>query len=185
MQPPREISAISDSLNLQYDRLAILFIPHVDEHSDDEFAPFYVILNIHNVVLHNSMLYSATSQNLMPRRIMDQLGLDMTRPYKDIFSFDSNKFKCLGLIKDLVIFLTQIMDKTLVMDMVVVDIPPKFRMLLSRAWEAKIKGALYMDMSYATIPIFGIQRRLFRVKNWPIWQPVLKGHKTTLYTCWT
>ena len=79
------------------------------------------------------MLYSATSHNLMPRRIMDQLGLDMTRPYKDIFSFDSNKFKCLGLIKDLVISLAQIPAKTLVMDLVVDDIPLNFGMLLSRS----------------------------------------------------
>ena len=108
-----------------------MFIPHVDEPFDDEVTPFYVILNIHNVVLHNSMLYSATSHNLMPRRIMDQLGLDMTRPYKDILSFDSNKFKCLGLIKYLVISLAQIPAKTLVMDLVVDDIPPNFGMLLS------------------------------------------------------
>ena len=127
------ISAISDSLNVQYDRPTILFEPHVDEPSNEKFTPFYVILNIHNVVLHNSMLYSATSQNLMPRRIMDQLGLDMTRRYKDIFSFDSNKFKCLGLIKDLFISLAQIPTKTLVMDLVVDDIPPNFGMVLSRS----------------------------------------------------
>ena len=110
-----------------------MFIPHVDEPSDDEVTPFYVILNIHNVVLHNSMLYLGASHNLMPRRIMDQLRLDVTRAYKDIFSFDSNKFKCLGLIKDLVISLAQIPAKTLVMDLVVDGIPMKFRMLLSRS----------------------------------------------------
>ena len=48
------------------------------------------------------------------------------------------------------------------MDVVVTDIPPKFRMLLSRSWAAKLKGALQMDMSYATIPVFGEQRRLYR-----------------------
>jgi hypothetical protein len=42
------------------------------------------------------------------------------------------------------------------------DIPPKFGMLLSRSWEAKLKGTLQMDMSYATIPVFGKQRRLYR-----------------------
>ena len=51
------------------------------------------------------------------------------------------------------------------MDVVVVDIPPKFGMLLSRSWEAKLKGALQMDMSYATILIFGVHRRLYREKN--------------------
>ena len=79
---------------------------------------------------------------MMPKRIMDQLGLDVTRPYKDIFSFDSNKVKFLVLIKDLVISLSQILAKTLVMDVVVADIPSNFGMLLSRIWVAKLKGAL-------------------------------------------
>ena len=48
------------------------------------------------------------------------------------------------------------------MDVVVDDIPPKFGMLLSRYSVAKLKCALQMDMSYSTIPIFGVQRRLFR-----------------------
>jgi hypothetical protein len=72
------------------------------------------------------------------------------RPYKDLFSFDSRKVKCLGLIKDLVVSLAQIPSKTMVMDMVVVDIPPNFGMLLSRSWAAELKGTLQMDMSYAT-----------------------------------
>ena len=48
------------------------------------------------------------------------------------------------------------------MDVVVVEIPPKFGMLLSRSWAAKLKGTIQMDMSYATIAIFGVQRRIFR-----------------------
>ena len=62
----------------------------------------------------------------------------------------------MGLIKDLVISLSQISAKTLVMDVVVVDIPSEFRMLLSRSWAAKLKGALHMDMSYSSIHVFGI-----------------------------
>jgi hypothetical protein len=68
----------------------------------------------------------------------------------------------LGLIKDLVVSLSQIPSKNLVMDVVVADIPPNFGMLLSRSWAAKLKGTLQMDMSYATIPVFGQERRLYR-----------------------
>ena len=64
---------------------------------------------------------------------MEELGLEVTRPYKDIFSFDSIKFRCLGLIKDMVVSLAQIHSKNMVMDVVVADIPPKFGMLLSRS----------------------------------------------------
>ena len=70
-----------------------MFGPHVYEPSNEEVPHFYVSLNIHNSILHNAMLDSGASHNLMPRRIMDKLGLEVTRSYKDIFSFDSNKVK--------------------------------------------------------------------------------------------
>ena len=46
------------------------------------------------------------------------------------------------------------------MDIVVADVPTKFGMLLSRSWAAKLKGTMQMDMSYATILVFGVHRRL-------------------------
>jgi hypothetical protein len=61
--------------------------------------------------------------------IMDELGLDITRPYKDMFYFDSRKVKCLGLIKYLVIYLSKIPSNNMFMDVLVVDNPPKFGML--------------------------------------------------------
>lgn len=48
------------------------------------------------------------------------------------------------------------------MDVVVSDVPPKFGIVFSRSWETKLKGTLQIDMSYATIPIFDEQRRLYR-----------------------
>jgi len=133
-----------------------LFGPCIEENSDaEEVPPFYVSMKIHDMNLHNSMLDSGASHNLMPKVFMDELGLDITRPCKELFSFDSRKVKCLGLIKDLVVSLAQITTKKMVMNVVVADIPLKFDMLLSRSWAAKLKGTLQMDMSYATIPVFG------------------------------
>ena len=91
---------------------------------------------------------------------MGNLGLDITRLYKDLYSFDSRKVKCIGLIKDLVVSLHQILENSMLMDGVVVDVPVKVGMLLSRPWATKLKGTLQMDMSYATIPVFTEQRRL-------------------------
>ena len=53
------------------------------------------------------------------------------------------------------------------MDVVVVDIPPKFGMLLSRSWATKLKGTLQMDMSYTTILVFVQDRILY-------WEVLLK-----------
>ena len=86
------------------------------------------------------MLDSGASHNLMPKFVMERLGLEITKPYKDLYSFDSSRVKCLGLIKDLCVNLAQIPAKNLVMDIVVANIPPKYGMLLSRSWGAKIHG---------------------------------------------
>ena len=152
----------SDTVNLQDDNPTILFGRRAEGPQDEDVLPFYVTIKVHDQNLHNAMIDFGASHNLMPKEIMDNLGLDITRQYKDLYSFDSRKVKCLGLIKDLVVFLHQIPEKCIVMDIVVADVPAKFGLLLSRSWSAKLKGTMQMDMSYATIPVFRVQRRLYR-----------------------
>jgi hypothetical protein len=59
----------------------------------------------------------------MPKSIMDRLGLEITRPYGDLYSFDSRRVKCMGMIKDLVVTLAQIPVKNVLMDVVVAIYP--------------------------------------------------------------
>ena len=79
-----------------------MFGPHI-ENSRDYVAPFYITWIVHDHLLHNCMLYSGALHNLMPNIIMEKLGHEITRPYQDLYSFDSRKVKCLGMIKDLVV----------------------------------------------------------------------------------
>ena len=71
-----------------------------------KFPPIYLSLNVHDMVVHNAMLYSGASHNLMPKGVVESLGLKVTTPYKDFYSFGSRKVKCLGLIKYMVVTLT-------------------------------------------------------------------------------
>jgi len=48
------------------------------------------------------------------------------------------------------------------MDIVVANIPPKYGMLLPRLWGEKLQSTLQMDITFATIPVFGKRRRLYR-----------------------
>jgi ribonuclease HI len=106
---------------------------------------------------------SGASHNLMPKTVMEELGLEITKAYHDLYSFDLRRVQCLGVIKDLVVTLFQLPMKSVVMDIVVVDVPPKFGMLLSRSWIKRLGGTLQMDLTYATIPVFGGEhRRLYR-----------------------
>jgi ribonuclease HI len=152
----------TDSINLQDEKPAVVLGPMVEDR-DDSSPPFYTSLNIHDKVLHNCLMDSGASHNLMPKTVMEELGLEVTRAYHDLYSFDSRRVQCLGVIKDLVVTLFQLPMKSLVMDIVVADVPPKFGMLLSRSWIKRLGGTLQMDLTYATIPVFGGEhRRLYR-----------------------
>jgi len=158
-----QISENRDAINVLDDQPELIFVLKVNGKTvDGGICPFYVSLNIHDKVLHNAMFDSGASHNLMPKSVMERLDLDITRPYKDLFSFDSSQVRCLGLIKNLCVSLVQYPTKTILMDVVVADIPPKYGMLLSRSWGAKLQGSLQLDMSYATISVFGQPKRLYR-----------------------
>jgi len=151
-----------DSINLQDENPIVILGPMVEDR-DDSSPPFYTSLNIHEKVLHNCLMDLGDSHNLMPKIVMEELGLEVTQAYHDLYFFDSKKVQCLGVIKDLVVTLFQLPMKSVVMDIVVVDVPPKFGMLLSISWIKILGGTLQMDLTYATIPVFGGEhRRLYR-----------------------
>jgi hypothetical protein len=89
----------TNSVNLQDENPAVILDPMV-EYRDDSSPPFYTSLNIHDKVLHNCFMDSGASHNLMPKTVMEELGLVITKAYHDLYSFDSKKVKCLGVIKD-------------------------------------------------------------------------------------
>ena len=76
---PQGVTSIPDSLNLQEERPMVVFGPNVEE-MESSTPPFYVFLVIHDLLLHNCMLDSGASHNLLPLSVMEQLGLQITRP---------------------------------------------------------------------------------------------------------
>jgi hypothetical protein len=100
MLQPEPSSHSTDSVNLQDENPVVILGPLVEDR-DDSSPPFYTSLNIHDKVLHNFLMDSGASHNLMPKIFMDELGLEVTKTYHDLYSFNSRKVKCLGVIKDL------------------------------------------------------------------------------------
>jgi hypothetical protein len=132
MLQPESSSNSIDLVNLQDKNPSVILGPLIQDR-DDSSPPLYTSLNIHDKVLHNFLMDSGASHNLMPKTVMDDLGLKITKTYHDLYSFDSRKVKCLGVNKYLVMTLFQLPMKSVVMDIVVADVPPKFCMLLSRS----------------------------------------------------
>ena len=125
---PEPSSHPTDSVNLQDEKPVVILGPLVEDR-DDLSHHFYTSLNIHDKVLHNFLMDSGASHNIMPKIVMDELGLEVTKTCHDLYSLNSRKVKCLGVIKDLAISLFQFPMKSVVMDIVVTNVPPKFGML--------------------------------------------------------
>lgn len=123
-----------DSGNLFDDKPELIFGLEVNgKPMEGGIPPFYVRLNTHDKILHNSLFDSSASHNLMPKSVMEKLNLDITRLDRDLFSFDSSQVRCLGIFKDLCVSLVQYPTKTILMDIFVADIPPKYGMLFPRS----------------------------------------------------
>jgi hypothetical protein len=101
---PEPSSNSTESVNLQDEKTTTILGPLIED-KDDSSSPFYTSLNIHDKVMHNCLMDSGASHNLMPKIVMDDLGLEITKTYHDLYSFDSRKVKCLGVIKDLLVTL--------------------------------------------------------------------------------
>jgi hypothetical protein len=151
---PEPSSYSIDSVNLQYEKPTINIGPLIED-IDDSSPPLYTSLNIHDKVLHNCLMDLGASHNLMPKNVMDDIGLEIIKSYHDLYSFDSRRVQCLGVIKDLVVTFFQFPMKSVLMDIMVVDVPLNFDMLLSISWINILGGTLHMDLTYATIPVFG------------------------------
>jgi uncharacterized small protein (DUF1192 family) len=78
-------SPSTDFISLQDERPAVVLGPMVEDR-DDSSPPFYTSLNIHDKVLHNCLMDSGASHNLMPKAVMEELGLEVTRAYHDLYS---------------------------------------------------------------------------------------------------
>ena len=71
-----------DILEVNDDAPTISFGSKLENGDEEEVPPFYLSLNVHDMVLHNAMLDSGASHNLMAKGVVESLGLEVTQPYK-------------------------------------------------------------------------------------------------------
>jgi hypothetical protein len=65
--------------------------------------PFYITIENHDVVLHNCLVDSGETNNIMPLSVMEALGMGCTKYYEageSIYAIDSRKVPTYGEIKD-------------------------------------------------------------------------------------
>ena len=79
---------ISNTVNLQEENPKIFIGSALAEKIENEAGaspPFYITLTVHEQMIHNCLLDSGASHNLMPKAVMEALGLSITKPYHDLY----------------------------------------------------------------------------------------------------
>jgi hypothetical protein len=99
------------------------------------------------------MLDSGASANVMSLKLMEKLGLKTTRPYGNVCGIYSKRVKVYGLCENVEVFLIEFTHIILLVNIVVIDVPNAWGMLLSRSWSASLGGFLSMDLTHAHIPM--------------------------------
>ena len=115
------------------------------ELDNKDHQPFYITLLINGFRLYNCMLDFGASVCVMTKRVMEQLNLRISRPYHNICAMDSKRIEVHGLIKDLQVHLSVYFDIMISMDIVVIDVPDTWGMLLSRKWASDLGGSIQMN----------------------------------------
>lgn len=110
MALPNEIPLQVDLINIEDDGPKIV-MGTLTSGNDQLTPPLYITVELQNLHLHNCLYDSKACHSLIPLVVMENMGLDITRPYKYLYSFDCNRSQCLGIINDLVVRMMQIPRK--------------------------------------------------------------------------
>jgi hypothetical protein len=81
------------------------------------------------------------------------MGLKVTRPYRNVCGFESKSVPTHGVIENIEVRLKEFPEKIVYIDIIVVDVPDVWGMLLSRKFGAMIGGSLEMDLTFLLLPL--------------------------------
>jgi hypothetical protein len=81
------------------------------------------------------------------------MGLKVTRPYRNVCVFESKAIPTHGVIENIEVQLKEFPKKTPWIDIIVVDVPDVWGILLSRKFGAMIGGSLEMDLTFLRLPL--------------------------------
>jgi hypothetical protein len=103
--------------------------------------------------LNNFMLNIGVGANMMSLKVMRQVGLNITRPYRNVCGFEYKAIPMHGVVVNVEVFLKEYPEKMVHVDIVVVDVPDVWGMLLSRKFGAMLGGTLEMDLTFLQFPL--------------------------------
>jgi hypothetical protein len=127
----------------------------IGAHSKSQVPPFLVTYEIFNFNVHNCLADSGASSNIMPYAVCQKINVVPQLTKTRIIQLDRTYVKVKGELKYVLIRLASDPRVHQVIDIVVVDIPESYGLLLSRDWSAKLQGYFSTDWSHLWLPYKG------------------------------
>jgi hypothetical protein len=93
--------------------------------------PFLLTFEVFNQNLHNCLVDSGASSNVMPLDIYNKLGIVPLKSDKHVIQLDRTQVKVMGELKYVMIRIATHPNFVQVIDIIVVDIPEAYGLLLS------------------------------------------------------
>lgn len=107
--------------------------------------PLYLSLLINGFKLSNCVIDLGASNNVMPAKVANSLGLTLKKSF--------------GKIKDAQFSFVSFLEKNIKMIFLVVDVPSSYGMLLVHNFYKEVSSELNTDMSEARKPIKGVMQK--------------------------
>ena len=102
--------------------------------------------------MHNCLVYSGASSNAMPLSICKNIDGQPTPSPSQIIQLDRSVVKFIGEMKDVFIRLSADPRVCQFIDIMVVDIPEAYGLILSRDWSTELNGYFATDWSHMWLP---------------------------------
>jgi hypothetical protein len=118
-----------------------------------KIIPFYISIENHDVALHNCLFDIGATNNIMPLAVME--GMSCTKYYENserIYAIDSRKVSAYEEIKDFYAWITTAPHIITVFNIIVVDLPPAYGVVLGRDWTSMIGGYIINDDNCMMLP---------------------------------
>jgi hypothetical protein len=114
--------------------------------------PFLLTFEIFNRNVHNFMVDSGASSNMMPWSVCQKINAKVELSTLKIIQLDWTNVKVICELKNVLIRLSSNPKVHQVIDIIVVDIPEVYGLFLSRDWSEQLHGYFATDWSHLWLP---------------------------------
>ena len=124
----------------------------IGDRSISHVPPFLLTYEIFNRNVHNCLVDSGASSNIMPRVVRTKLNITPQKPTVHIVQLDRTKVEVLGEITSVSIRLSSNSKVSQIIDILVANIPEFYGLILIRDWSEKLHGYFATDWSHMWLP---------------------------------